>query len=203
MSDARHEHYYSEQPESTSQPICYEDTLRGIPLRFWTDHGVFSRGHTDLGSRELIMAMDVSGAARILDLGCGYGVVGIAAARLAPAAHVVLTDPNARAIELAQRNLATNQVRNAEVRLGEDYAPVAGEQFDVILTNPPIRAGNTVVFRLIAGAIDHLAPGGRFFLVARTKQGAKTFAAEMARHFATVTQVGQGSGYRVYRGVKG
>jgi len=198
----QHEHYYSAQPTSLSQPEIYEDTLRGEVFKFWTDHGVFSRGHTDPGSRELILAMDVAGTRRILDLGCGYGVIGITAARLAPDARVVLTDPNERAVELARRNLHTNDIRNAEVRQGEGYEPIAGEEFDVILTNPPIRAGNAVVFALIADAPAHLPPGGRFYLVARTKQGAKSLAKEMARYFHEVRQVGQGSGYRVYMGVK-
>ena len=194
------EHYYSPQPASLSQPEIYEETLREFPLKFWTDHGVFSRGHTDNGSAELIEAMDVSGARRILDLGCGYGVIGIVASRLEPAAQVVMTDPNERAVALAQQNLETNDVRNAQVRLGEGFDPVPGELFDVILTNPPIRAGNAVVFALIADAAAYLVPGGRFYLVARTKQGARTFAKEMARHFREVGQVGQGSGFRVYCG---
>ncbi len=168
----------------------------------WTDHGVFSRGHTDTGSRELILAMDVEGANMVLDLGCGYGVIGIIAAKLNPAAHFILTDPNERAVQLARRNLLSNEVRNAEVRQGEGLAPVADEQFDVILTNPPIRTGNALVFSLIAESAAHLVPGGRMYLVARTKQGAKTFAAEMGRHLSEVTQVGQGSGFRVYCGTK-
>ncbi|HEY3418392.1 MAG TPA: methyltransferase, partial [Armatimonadota bacterium] len=176
MSD--HEHYYTQQPQSLRQPVVYSDTLRGMPFKFWTDRGVFSRGHTDPGTEEIIKAMELTGADRILDLGCGAGVIGIVAARLAPEAHVVMTDPNERAVELARENLTTNQIPNAEVRQGEDYAPVAEETFDVILTNPPIRAGNAVVFGLIAGAAEHLHPGGRFYLVAKTKQGAKSFAKE-------------------------
>jgi len=202
MSERRHDHYYSEKPVSPSQPTIYEDTLRGMLLKFWTDHGVFSRGHTDPGTEELVKALDVTGAARILDLGCGVGVLGIVAAKLNPDTHVILTDPNERAVALARRNLATNGVRNAEVRQGAGLEPVADETFDIILTNPPIRAGNAVVFALIRDAVAHLIPGGRFYLVARTSQGARTFAAEMARHLEDVKQVEQGSGYRVYCGVK-
>jgi 16S rRNA (guanine1207-N2)-methyltransferase len=197
------EHYYTPQPTSLSQPSVYEDNLLGIPLKLWTDHGVFSRGHTDTGTRELLDAMDLTGARRILDLGCGYGVIGIVAAKLAPLAHVILTDPNERAVELSQRNLKGNAVTNAEVRAGEGFTPVAGETFDIVLTNPPIRTGNPLVFSLIAAAAAHLVPGGRLYLVARTHQGARTFAKEMARHFPAVEQVGQGSGYRVYCGTKG
>lgn len=198
----RHEHYYSVKPESLSQPEIYDDTLRGIAVRFWTDHGVFSRGHTDTGTRELLDAIDLTGAERILDLACGVGVIGITAAKLAPHAQVVMTDINERAVELARKNLTVNHVANAEVRQGAGLDPVAGEQFDVILTNPPIRTGNALVFSLIAAAAHHLSPGGRFYLVARTKQGAKTFARAMEEHLTTVTQASQGSGYRVFCGIK-
>ncbi|MEI7832438.1 MAG: methyltransferase [bacterium] len=196
------DHYYSETPISLSKPEIYHSELRGVEFKMWTDHGVFSRGHTDTGSRELILAMDVEGAKNVLDLGCGYGVIGIIAAKLNPDAHFILTDPNERAVQLARRNLESNDVRNAEVRQGEGLFPVADEQFDVILTNPPIRTGNALVFSLIADSAAHLVPGGRMYLVARTKQGAKTFAAEMGRHLSAVTQVGQGSGFRVYCGTK-
>ena len=200
MHDQQHEHYYTAHPTSLRQPVIYEDSLRGMPFRFWTDHGVFSRGHTDPGTEELVQAMQLEGARRILDLGCGYGVIGIVAAKLAPAAQVVMTDPNERAVELARQNIQANGVQNAEVRLGEDYAPVADERFDIILTNPPIRAGNPVIFALIAAAPAHLNPQGRFYLVAKTKQGARTFAHQMEAHFPHVLQAGQGSGYRVYVG---
>ncbi len=196
------DHYFSETPISLSRPEIYHDELRGIEFKMWTDHGVFSRGHTDKGSREMILAMDVAGAEKVLDLGCGYGVIGILAAKLNPTAHIILTDPNERAITLARRNLESNGVHNCEIRQGENLTPVAGELFDVILTNPPIRTGNALVFTLIAESTAHLVPGGRFYLVARTKQGAKTFAAEMARNLSEVTQVGQGSGFRVYRGIR-
>jgi len=202
MSNEHQEHYYSAQPTSLSQPVIYEQVLRGFPLKFWTDHGVFSRGHTDRGTIELLKAMDLDEAACILDLGCGYGVIGIVAAKLRPQAQVLMTDPNARAVELARQNLQVNQVRNAEVRQGEGFDPLGDAQFDVILTNPPIHAGNPVVFGLIADSAAHLLPGGRLYLVARTKQGAKTFAKEMSRHFPRVEQVEQGGGFRVYRGVK-
>ncbi len=200
MHDQRHEHYYTAHPSSLRQPVIYEDTLRGLSFRFWTDHGVFSRGHTDLGTEELVQAMQLDGAQRILDLGCGYGVIGIVAARLAPAAQVVMTDPNERAVELARQNIQVNGVHNAEVRTGEGYAPVSGERFDIILTNPPIRAGNAVIFALIDDALAHLTPHGRCYLVARTKQGAKTFARRWKPISLTLPRSDRGSGYRVFMG---
>jgi 16S rRNA (guanine1207-N2)-methyltransferase len=126
MPADQREHYYTPQPVSVRHPVSYQDTLRGIAFTFWTDHGVFSRGHTDTGTAELLAAMEVAGAQAILDLGCGYGIVGIVAARLAASARVILTDPNERAVELAQKNLTDNGILNAEARVGEGYVPVAG-----------------------------------------------------------------------------
>ena len=202
MSDRRQEHYFSPHPTSLRQPEIFEDILRGVPVKCWTDHGVFSRGHIDNGTCELLKAVDFRGAERILDLGCGYGVIGLVAAKLVQNARVLLTDPNSRAIELTRQNIAANDLDNAEARQGEGFLPVQNDTFDLILTNPPIRAGNAVIFALITEAAAHLRPGGAFYLVARTKQGAKTFAKEMARHFSRVEQVGQGSGFRVYRGTQ-
>ena len=200
MAKHDQEHYYSAQPTSAEEPLWYEDTICGVKVRLCTDHGVFSRGHTDNGTRELLEAVDFSTAKSILDLGCGYGVIGIVAAKLMPTSRVLLTDPNERAIALALQNIVENAVPNAEARPGEGLLPAGDECFDLILTNPPIRAGNAVVFALIAAAAVQLNNGGAFYLVARTKQGARTFAKEMSRHFAQVDQVGQGSGFRVYRG---
>lgn len=196
------DHYYTAQPASLADPQWHEDTICGIKLRLCSDHGVFSRGHTDTGTRELLAAVEFSGAKSILDLGCGYGVIGIVAAKLEPTARVLLTDPNERAIALTLQNMAVNGVTNAEARLGEGLLPAGDACFDLIVTNPPIRTGNALVFSLIEASAAHLNNKGAFYLVARTKQGAKTFAKEMSRHFAQVDQVGQGSGYRVYRGKK-
>jgi len=129
-------------------------------------------------------------------------VIGIVAARLTEGGHVILTDVNERAAALARANLAANGIRNAEVRIGDVYAPVDGMAFDHILCNPPIRAGRDVVDRIIAEAPSHLLDGGRFWLVARTRQGADTLRRRMTKAFGTADVVKRGSGFKVLRSVK-
>jgi len=109
---------------------------------------------------------------------------------------------NERAVSLARKNVAANGVGNAEVRLGSLYEPVAGLAFDHILCNPPIRAGRAVVDRIVSEAPSHLLPGGRLWLVARTRQGADSLRQRMAKAFGTAEIVKRGSGFKVLRATK-
>ncbi len=193
------EQYFAARPTSRRRPETVSAVLHGRTFVFSTDAGVFSAGGIDRGTEILVQSLRLDPGAQVLDLGCGYGVLGIVAASLAPNGRIVMTDLNARAVELARRNVHTNAVPHADVRLGEFYAPVAGERFDAILTNPPIRAGKDVVFRIIDEAPSHLKPAGSLWMVARTRQGAKSFEARMAGLFGGCETVARGSGYRVLR----
>lgn len=176
--------------------------IRGQSLRLRTDAGVFSRGKLDRGTELLLEALEVGPCELILDLGCGYGVIGLVAARLAQGGHVVLTDLNERAVALAKANLNANGVTNAEVRRGDLYDPVAGMAFDHIVCNPPIRAGRGVVDRIIQEAPSHLLGGGKLWLVARTRQGADSIRTRMAEAFGNAEIVKRGSGYKVLCSVR-
>lgn len=191
------EQYFVRKPSSRRKPATFEAAVRGETFRFATDAGVFSRDGIDRGSQLLLEAIDVGPCELVLDLGCGYGALGIVAARLAEGGHVILTDVNERAATLARKNLEANRIPNAEVRTGDLYAPVAGLRFDHILCNPPIRAGRAVVDRIIGEALDHLLDGGRLWLVAKTKQGAEAIRGRMAKALGNAEVVRRGSGYKV------
>jgi len=191
------EHYFSRKPASPRRPALLDVHVRGVSLRLRTEAGVFSRGALDRGTELLIEALDVGPCELVLDLGCGYGVIGLVVAKLSEGGHIILTDVNERAVALARENLRANRVTNAEVRLGDLYEPVAGLAFDHIVCNPPLRAGRRVVDRIIAEAPDHLLPGGRLWLVARTKQGADAIRARMEKVFGHAEIVRRGSGYKV------
>lgn len=168
-----------------------------------TDAGVFARGRLDRGTRLLIDAVDVSEGAVVLDLGCGYGPIGIAAALACPTCRVYMVDVNERACELARRNASQNGVTNVEVRCGAGFRPVEGMRFDLVLSNPPIRAGKRVLFELVEEAARHLEPGGRLVMVAQTKQGAKSLLRKLGQVFPTAREVEKGGGYRVIEGIAG
>ena len=134
----------------------------------------------------------------VLDLGCGWGAVGVAAARSARDGRVVLTDVNRRAVRLARLNLERNRIDNAEVRVGPLYEPVADETFDVIATNPPFRAGRSAVLAILEGAAAHLVPDGRLVVVGKGTQGIRFYQEWLAAHWdGEVEVLGRGSGYRV------
>ncbi len=197
------EPYFAKRPTSVRRPADLRVVIRGLPFTFRTDAGVFSRSELDRGTELLLEALDLGPCELILDLGCGYGTIGIAAARLSEGGHVILTDVNERAVALARANVATNGATNAEVRRGDLYEPVAGLSFDHIVCNPPIRAGRPVVDRIVTEAPEHLLDGGRLWLVARTKQGADSIRARMADAFGNASVVKRGGGYKVLRSVKG
>lgn len=192
------EHYFSPEPHAEGGVRSLTLTLRGHDFTFVTEAGVFSRARVDRGTRLMVAEMAIEPTDRVLDLGCGWGVVGLVAARLAPQGRVTLADINARAVELTRANLAANGITNAEVYQSDGYEAVVGQAFDVIALNPPLRAGLAVVHRLIEQGREHLAPGGRFYLVARTQQGALRLAKKMAEVFGDVQEVAKGGGYRVF-----
>jgi 16S rRNA (guanine1207-N2)-methyltransferase len=142
------------------------ETLRGFDLRLQTQPGVFAHRELDEGSRLLIEAMRISPTARVLDWGCGYGAIGIVAAKLATRGHVTLIDVDIRATRLAQHNLELNGIENAEVVLGDgvhDLPPKT--RFDVIVSNPPTHSGREVLNDLVAAAYKALRPRGQLYIV--------------------------------------
>ncbi|HUU55585.1 MAG TPA: methyltransferase [Armatimonadota bacterium] len=192
------DHYFSEKPAARGRRQIIEADLRGFTIKLITEAGVFSRERVDRGTRLLINHVAVQPADSVLDLGCGYGVVGVVAALLAPEGRVTLVDINHRAVALARRNLTLNTIANAEVLQGDGFAPVAGRAFDLIAFNPPIRAGSHVVHRLIEEASHHLAAGGRLYLVGRTKQGVIRISEKMSEVFGAADEIAKGGGYRLY-----
>ncbi|HTT34817.1 MAG TPA: methyltransferase [Thermoplasmata archaeon] len=196
--DGPGEHYFSARPKVPHDRRELRFLYRGELLIFEVDAGVFAAHGLDPGTALLIESLDPRPTDRVLDLGCGWGAIGVAAARQARDGSVVLTDVNRRAVALARGNLARNRVSNAEVRAGPLFAPVGDERFDVIATNPPFHAGRETVLRLLSEAPGHLAPGGRLLLVGKGSQGIRYYQAWLEKEFpGPVTVRGRGSGYRV------
>jgi 16S rRNA G1207 methylase RsmC len=140
---------------------------------------------------------------RVLDLGCGYGVVGVVAGRVAPGLEVWMTDINERAVSLAGLNLERNGVEGV-VRQGDLYEPVEGMRFGAVLSNPPISAGlRRVVGSLVEGAVDHLDAGGSLQLVVQSSKGGRALASMMEDAFGGVEVLARGGGYRVLMSVRG
>jgi 16S rRNA G1207 methylase RsmC len=136
----------------------------------------------------------------VLDIGCGYGVVGISIAKFNPKIRVVMTDVNARAVRLAKKNLALNRVSNAEVLYGFFYEPVEDLKFNGVLANPPVSAGMETVKAIVTGAPKVMAPKASFQMVIRSKIGSKILPALFAETFGNCSIVARESGFRVLMG---
>ncbi|MBU0615008.1 MAG: class I SAM-dependent methyltransferase [Nanoarchaeota archaeon] len=190
------EHYYTEKPTSELRISTIKARLRGREFTFKTGSGVFSIKHIDNGTQLLIDNAIVTDGQRILDLGCGYGPVGIALKKIFPKCEVVLTDINERAIKLARQNAKLNGVQ-VDLVQGDKYSSVTGK-FDVILVNPPQNAGKDVCFEMIVLAKDYLNDGGSLQLVARHQKGGKSLSSKMEEVFGNVDIVKRGGGFRVY-----
>jgi len=195
------EQYFTSQPSSKSDRKEYSAKLRGSDVRFVTDRGVFSKSGIDFGSRLLIESLAIPPDSTVLDLGCGYGPLGIAVAVTVASAKVTMLDINERAVLLAQENVRRNAV-DARVQLfvgdGANALP-DGLRFDVIALNPPIRAGKAVVYRLFAEACARLTDSGHLFTVIQKKQGADSARRYLQSLFINVEIVAKERGYYVYR----
>ncbi|WP_138496052.1 class I SAM-dependent methyltransferase [Paenibacillus pinistramenti] len=197
------DHYYSSRPEAAHDRRIIEAVLRGRKFRFTSDAGVFSKQEVDFGSKVLIEAMEIGSQALILDVGCGYGPIGLAAAVLAPQGHVTMIDVNERAAALAEENAKANGITNITVLQSDIYSSVPEiEKFDVVLTNPPIRAGKAVVHAVFEGAYKRLKPGGALWVVIQKKQGAPSAKDKLEQHFSSVEEVTKEKGYRIFKAVK-
>ena len=190
------DHYYTANPTSAHDEWQIEAEVLGNHLRFTTDAGVFSRDGLDKGTELLLNALPEL-AGRVLDLGCGWGAVGVALGKRYPGLEIVMTDINTRAVELARRNLAANGVA-AEVAQGDGFAAVTGE-FDAIVTNPPIRAGKAVIYALFSRARDFLKPGGALYVVIRKQQGAPSALKYLREIYAEAEVIDRSGGFHVIR----
>jgi 16S rRNA G1207 methylase RsmC len=194
------DHYFTSNPKSAEHFGLVRTCLRGRNFEFLTASSVFSKRRIDLGTRLLIESMTLPLEGCVLDIGCGYGAVGIVAASLNPKLHVVMTDVNMRAVRLARRNAELNRTANAEARYGPFYEPVEGLVFSCILSNPPVSAGMETVKAIVRGAPEVLANKGTFQMVIRSKIGLKSLPAVFEETFGNVKVLARGSGFRVLLG---
>ena len=195
------DHYYTRVPRSESRPVDCAYSYRGISLSFRTDAGVFSKGEVDTGTRLLLEALPEEMSGDILDLGCGWGVIGISIARKWPGTRVTMADVNTRALDLSRENAKRNR---AEVTCVESdgMAALEGQGFDAVVTNPPIRAGKQVIYKMFADAARSLKPGGALYLVIRKQQGAESCVKFLQTIYGSVEKLDRSGGFWVLKAMK-
>ena len=187
------QHYFTSNPQSAHDERAIQVELAGVRADFCTDAGVFSRDGLDFGSRLLIETVHPLLHGRVLDMGCGWGAIGVLLARLCPDAQITMADINERAVALAARNARQNGV-SAETLVSDGYENIA-PAFDAIVTNPPIRAGKQTVYRILDEAKTRLTPGGRLFLVIRKEQGAPSAQTHLQGVYSRVELLARKKGY--------
>lgn len=173
------------------------DFIRGVTVEFEVAAGVFSCDEVDKGTKLLLEYAEIPEEGVVLDVGCGYGVIGIVLAKVNPKLRVYMVDINREAVKLAKRNIKRNGVEDRVVVLyGDLYEPVKGILFDAIYSNPPLAAGMDVVKRIIIEAPQHLKEGGTLQVVVR--KGAETVRKTMEQTFGNVKQLVSKWGYKVF-----
>ncbi|WP_369901498.1 class I SAM-dependent methyltransferase [Bacillus manliponensis] len=196
------DHYFSNNPSSKSDRKKIEFTLKGHRFVFLSDYGVFSKSEVDFGSRVLIESFtspDIEG--NLLDVGCGYGPIGLSLAKEYQERMIHMVDVNERALGLAKENAGNNGVSNVRIYQSNVYEQVEG-QYAAILSNPPIRAGKQVVHEILEKAYDYLLPDGELWIVIQKKQGAPSAMKKLEEVFSEVEVVEKKKGYYIIKSKK-
>ena len=191
--------YFAENPDAEHDIHKLKVQLLGQNVTFLTDAGVFSKKMIDYGSQALLKCLDFHKQESVLDVGCGYGTLGLTLVK-AKEVEATLVDINQRALDLARQNAERNQVL-ATIFQSNLYQNVEG-RFHHIISNPPIRAGKQVVHEVIAGSYAHLLDGGDLTIVIQKKQGAPSAKAKMEEVFGNCEILKKDKGYYILRSRK-
>ncbi|MGD8484640.1 MAG: methyltransferase [Thioalkalispiraceae bacterium] len=183
------------------EDIVFTTKLRGFDLTFKTTWGTFSPREIDEGTIMLLDRIEVNENDDCLDLGCGYGPIGITMAKLAPNGHTTLVDRDFIAVEYSNKNIQHNKIGNAEAMLSNGFAQIRDKNFDVIASNIPAKVGNEMLTLFLHDAYEQLNSGGRLYVVTIT--GLRKY---MERNFKDVfgnyKKLKQGKHYTVAMAVK-
>ncbi|MFH2027932.1 MAG: class I SAM-dependent methyltransferase [Nanoarchaeota archaeon] len=190
------QHYFSKKQDSEPNIKKIRSRLRHLEFEFYVASGVFSKSKVDKGSELLINSAIIEDGWKVLDLGCGYGPVGIAINKAYPTTGIKMADINERAVKLTRRNITLNKVE-AKVFQSDLFEKIE-DKFNTIIVNPPQKAGKDTCFKLIEESKDHLLKDGLLQLVARHQKGGKPLEKKMKEVFGNVEAIAKKGGYRVY-----
>ena len=189
-------HYYTEKPKVIGRRSVISDVIRGIPVEFVIEPGVFSCERVDPGTKLLLEYAVIPSEGVVLDMGAGYGVIGITLAKINPKLKVYMVEINTRAVQLARINAKRNNVEKQVVVLqGNLYEPVDNMKFNAIYSNPPLTAGMSIVEEIIRGAKDHLVENGILQMVLR--RGYERIRRIILETFNNIEVLASKRGYKV------
>ncbi len=194
------DHYYTASPESAHEARSFRTVFAGRTLAFDTDAGVFSKQHVDPGSELLCKALPDDITGKVLDMGCGWGAMTVMTLARFPKVDMTMADVNERALALAVSNVKKNFMTATAV-LSDGFEKITGE-FDAVITNPPIRAGKAVIYKMFEDAKAHLTSGGRLYLVIRKQQGAPSALKFLGELYGRAEVIEREGGYWIMECVK-
>ena len=196
-------HYFKDDPNLASNIKQINFEVNGISMRLLTDNGVFSKNKVDegsLGFLKVLLPLDLGN--NILDLGCGYGTLGLTLAVAKKEARVTLADINPRALNMCRRNAELlNLSQRVTILQSDIYEKIEGP-YDSIVVNPPIRAGKAVTYKMYEGAKQYLIDGGSLYIVIRKAQGAESASKYIESIFGNIELLDRNKGYHFYKAVK-
>jgi len=197
-------HYYSEdQEELESNPSTFNFNFKNNSFIFTTDNGVFSKKYIDYGSFVMLSTYipnDIN--LPILDMGAGYGAIGLVLAKLYQN-EVYMAEINTRAYNLIIKNAKDNHIDNVKIFHSDLYNMLPKDiKFSSIVTNPPIRAGKDVVYKIYDEAINYLEVGGALWVVIQKKQGAPSSIKHLEEVFGNCNIVKKDKGYYILKCIK-
>lgn len=197
------QHYYTNNPDIVSDKKIIESYISNEKYLFYTDNGVFSKGGVDFGTKSLLEAFFTNkNNAHVCDLGCGYGVVTIYLSKKFPDFKFTMIDVNNRALQLSSDNIKLNNINN-NVNLKENNGlENLDNNFDIIITNPPIRAGKQIVHKMIVDSYDKLVSDGELWVVIQKKQGMASLKKLIFEIYGNVEVVSKNKGYYILKSVK-
>lgn len=204
MTEKENQMYFATNPTTDHDEHTIHYQINGTSLHFKTDAGVFSKMRVDYGSGVLIknMAQLIFPPRNILDVGTGYGPLGLFAAQFWPEQTVEMVDVNERGLNLARQNAEMNNIKNVKIYQSDVYDQIASDKkFGLIVTNPPIRAGKAVVSNILAGAKNHLVQNGQLLVVIQKKQGEPSARKLLKDTFGNCTILARDKGYYILQAV--
>jgi 16S rRNA G1207 methylase RsmC len=178
------------------KPLRIDTELEGISLNFETTYGIFSPKEIDQGTKMLLRYLEVSPDFDCLDLGCGYGPVGIWMAKNAPNGKTIMLDKDFVAVDFANRNVTNNNISNAHAKLSNGFSCLKDEKFDLIVSNIPAKVGNEMLYLFLYDAFYHLKSGGKLVVV--TVNGLRHFCKRTFNEvFGNYKKLKQGQAYTI------
>ena len=196
---------YNPNLKSNIKEIKYD--LLGNKLTFNANSGVFSKDRVDFGTNVLLNSLpSFKDKKTLLDVGCGYGIMGITLAKGYPNLTVDLVDVNQSCVDLTKENIKRNHINNAKCYLSNLYEFIKNEginyKYDVIISNPPIRAGKEIVHGIAITGYEYLNPFGEIYFVIQKKQGALSLLKRMEEVFNNAEIINKQNGYLILKSIK-